>query len=820
MLIRRVLITFVLFVNTVYGAIEDYSIGAGQVTLNDVVAIFTGGNQQSISISFPSSSAFGSPPAVFILPDNSNPDPMTLRVHSVTTTGFEVFVSESEGEDSTYPAIDFDYLAVEAGTYTIGASTIYVGIEIGVTNVVGINITGTYQTIAYPAAYPGTNPGPPVVITQLQSLNSDSDYLDGSGNFSGLTEPFLELAQTLPTLANFTVALERAQTTAGTISGSGETVAWMSITREAEILFDDDADIEVNLKAFYSSDSVNGNCRTVTLASGGVGVFGAEPIVFGSQVKRDGSDGGWLRRCSSTASSVKVQIEEDRALNSEQNHTTEQVNFIAMSQAFVTTVADVSSPPINMVVASGSIPLGDVIGSLSYTLTPTTVSFSSLFGANFSATPAVIPMSTNQGNGEPAFARVWNVTPAGFTIAQTIPQGTTVPAGTMTVDFMAAVPGIHTLPEGSKVVSGIDFSVLGCVGGASGCTAPYETQLFGTTLTNPAVIAAGQSIANDPTFDPVNNANPLLAVSIVNVSNTDFDLAVEYAKTSLGAPLANPETIGWIAMDANIEAGLHAAEGTTPSGSHLIEIRTVRTATNIQGWDDGACDSNDFSSPFTLTVSPLVVATQNIRNGTDGGWLRKCSQSATNFTLVIDEDSGANNNRSHLSAEFAGVLAFSEQFAWTPATYSNMKLGATFSDPVNGTNNPKAIPQAEIDYTVFITATSRIGIDNDTVSVTDAIPVNTELFVGDLVGGCPIDIVANTAGVSFACATDLLLLGGTAVGCTPDGDGYCPFSTYTFGTDWSADVASIKVNPKGEFSGSTGVGVEPQFTFRFRVRLN
>jgi hypothetical protein len=187
----------------------------------------------------------------------------------------------------------------------------------------------------------------------------------------------------------------------------------------------------------------------------------------------------------------------------------------------------------------------------------------------------------------------------------------------------------------------------------------------------------------------------------------------------------------------------------------------------------------------------------------------------------MDEDTASDTERSHGSQEIAGVIAFSDTFGWTPATYSNMKLGATFSDPVNGTDNPKAIPQAEIDYTVFITATSRIGIDDDTVSVTDAVPVNTELFVGDLVGGCPIDIVVNTAGVSFACATDLLLLGGSPVGCAADVDGYCPFSTYDFsGANWSADVTSIKVNPKGEFSGGTGMGVEPEFRFRFRVRLN
>jgi hypothetical protein len=801
---------------TVNAAIEDLAVGVGQVELESLTSTITGDAPESYQVSFPIG-AFSTAPAVFILPDNVNPEPMTLRVHTVTASGFEVFVSESDGEDNTaYPATNFDYIAIEPGNYTIGGANI----QVDATTITSVSskADGTnHQNVSYLSAYSGS---PPVVLTQLQSLNSDTSLLNTAGEFSRTTQPFLEISQGDPGLTTFPVSLERAETTAGTVSGSGETVAWLAITDQSDISENDNDGNSVDIKAFYVPDNITGNCTSNTLVAGSVTNFSSgTPIYFGSQVGRDGGDGGWLRRCSSGTSFIEVQVEEDD-VDGEQNHTGEEANFLAVSNAFQMSTSDPDSPNINMLVASDTIPI-EVGGGLTvtYSLSPTTVDFTTVFGIDFTAAPVVVPMSTDDGNGEPAYVRVWGVTSTGFTMAQTVPEGVTIPADKMTVDFLAVVPGIHTLPDGREIAAGRQ-SISGCVGSNTTCSGTYTAMNFGTTFTNPAaVLAAPQTINNDGVFDPIDAADPFISTSIINVNATQFDGAFEFAQTNQGSPLGGVESFGWIAMDSGISSNLHAAQGTT-NGDHLVEIRTEVTTNNIGGWDDG-CSSNNFTSAFTLSSSPLTIATHNTRNGADGGWLRRCSNSASSFGLQMDEDTAVDTERSHGSREEAGVIAFSNTFGWTPATYSNMKLGATFSDPVNGTDNPKAIPQAEIDYTVFITATSRIGIDDDTVSVTDAVPVNTELFVGDLVGGCPIDIVVNTAGVSFACATDLLLLGGSPVGCAADVDGYCPFSTYDFsGADWSADVTSIKVNPKGEFSGSTGVGVEPEFRFRFRVRLN
>ena len=77
-----------------------------------------------------------------------------------------------------------------------------------------------------------------------------------------------------------------------------------------------------------------------------------------------------------------------------------------------------------------------------------------------------------------------------------------------------------------------------------------------------------------------------------------------------------------------------------------------------------------------------------------------------------------------------------------------LKSTQTFSDPVNGTTNPKAIPGASVIYTIAVTNQGNGPTDTNTVVLTDAVPENTSLFVGDLDGsGSPLSFLT---GVSFS----------------------------------------------------------------------
>ena len=61
-----------------------------------------------------------------------------------------------------------------------------------------------------------------------------------------------------------------------------------------------------------------------------------------------------------------------------------------------------------------------------------------------------------------------------------------------------------------------------------------------------------------------------------------------------------------------------------------------------------------------------------------------------------------------------------------------LKSVLTLSDPVNGGTNPKAIPGSVIQYTVIVTNSGYGAVDAGTVVITDPVPANTVLFVGDI----------------------------------------------------------------------------------------
>lgn len=147
-----------------------------------------------------------------------------------------------------------------------------------------------------------------------------------------------------------------------------------------------------------------------------------------------------------------------------------------------------------------------------------------------------------------------------------------------------------------------------------------------------------------------------------------------------------------------------------------------------------------------------------------------------------------------------------------------LKTVAVTSDPVNGNTDPKNIPGAEVLYTLRVTNTGPGTVDNNTLVITDPIPANTILFVGDL------GSVAGSGPVSFLQGTptsNLTWTYGSLTSLTDD----LEFSNDN-GATWSylptppydAAVNRIRLSPKGTMAAASG-GVNSFFELQFRVRL-
>ncbi len=150
---------------------------------------------------------------------------------------------------------------------------------------------------------------------------------------------------------------------------------------------------------------------------------------------------------------------------------------------------------------------------------------------------------------------------------------------------------------------------------------------------------------------------------------------------------------------------------------------------------------------------------------------------------------------------------------------SMSKTVVTESDPINGTTNPKAIPGAEMLYTISVSNSGNGAPDTGTFIISDTIESNLSLFVGDLDGsGSPIRFVdgggINSSGLSFVFTSlgsttdDIVFLDSLNNPITPvDAGGY------------DSDVRAIQITPSGTFNAAFP-GSTPSFSLQFRVRVD
>jgi len=148
-----------------------------------------------------------------------------------------------------------------------------------------------------------------------------------------------------------------------------------------------------------------------------------------------------------------------------------------------------------------------------------------------------------------------------------------------------------------------------------------------------------------------------------------------------------------------------------------------------------------------------------------------------------------------------------------------VKSVQTFSDLVNGTTSPKAIPSSVMTYTILVTNNGYGVVDNNTTVVTDPIPANTELYVNDIggAGSGPALFVdgAPTSGLSYS----FINLGSVVdnISFSNNGGATYVYPPVADGNGCDATVTNIKISPTGIFNGIGGGN--PSFRLMFRVRV-
>ena len=237
-------------------------------------------------------------PVVFALPLSRNDDaPAVVRITDLQNDTFTAYLQEAEYEDGQHIAESVSYMVLEAGTWELDNGSL---LEVGMVNTDLVAAKG-WENIAFNADFADA----PVVLSQVQT-NAESD--------------FVRTRQKLATVDGFSLSMEEEDA----LKASGhksETIGWLAIDAGQGIWG------EGEYQAGHTKREVTHRPYNLNFSQD----FVSEPSLFASLSSFYGDDASGLRYQNLNADRVELVVEEDRSLDSEINHTTETVDFLAIS---------------------------------------------------------------------------------------------------------------------------------------------------------------------------------------------------------------------------------------------------------------------------------------------------------------------------------------------------------------------------------------------------------------------------------------------------------------------------------------------------------
>jgi uncharacterized repeat protein (TIGR01451 family) len=431
-------------------------------------------------------------------------------------------------------------------------------------------------------------------------------------------------------------------------------------------------------------------------------------------------------------------------------------------------------------------------------------------------TPVVLsltPGTQGAANDEPAAVHIQNVTNVGFQIAIVEPAGSNGRYETngAVVSYLAIEPGVHTFPNGDVIEAGtITTSALQHGNGVGGAESWATQNLNGSFSSNPVLVGLQQSLNNESLLSgaPGNNQQSEVWVTMTtrNVAATSFQTAIERSEVNNQPLLFNlsAETMGYVVMD-NGSAGVFQ-----DNNGDDVAYESFRTGDNVRGWGNGCYHRPNAGFFNTYSAVPKVFASKITHGGGDGGWARQCALSATQVGLAVDEDVDRDSERNHTTEDF-GVLVFGQPFVADIEPQPEPLLRKTVlvdRDPINDAVNPKAIPGAEVLYTIRV---ENLGDGVATnVQLDDPVPDNMDVYVANTenCGSVAFRDGAPSSGLSCAAANVSY----------DDGSGNFTYSPTADVDGFDALVTDVRINFTGSLSASGLLG-DPSFEVDLRMRV-
>jgi hypothetical protein len=268
-----------------------------------------------------------------------------------------------------------------------------------------------------------------------------------------------------------------------------------------------------------------------------------------------------------------------------------------------------------------------------------------------------------------------------------------------------------------------------------------------------------------------------------------------------------------VITDAYIIAGELTINGFAPTGSN-IELYLAQA--DVTGFGEGISYLGTLAEggPSDLNSGVGAYGPANI-NGLSQG---QDSTSRFSFRVLVPGGVAIGSRLTSTATLSSQTSEFGGNVLVTGGpSLTHLKSVQVISDPVNGATNPKSIPGATELYTLRISNQGAVGLDSDSVAITDAMHANTKLFVGDLgaPGSGPIAFLDGSPSSALTWTFAALNSAADDIEFSNDGGATWTYAPVADADGCDAAVTHIRLLPKGAMPGN-GSG-DPYFELRFRV---
>ncbi|MEC3862425.1 hypothetical protein VK792_14125 [Mesobacterium sp. TK19101] len=494
-------------------------------------------------------------------------EPVAVRISAVEGDYFELRLQEPSNTPSSHTPETVSWMVVEAGRWQLSDGTVF---EAGMLESSKLSPQGVEQVSFGRGQFDTT----PAILSQVQTLNGTD---------------WVTTRQTNASTTGFELTMQEEENLLATPHAS-ERIGWLAWESGDSAVQDELFDVGNTGRVVSNAN------HTETFSQS----FASAPTVLTQLSTLFGQDPTSARTKSVTATDFTVAAEEETSFDPELSHTTEIVDFIALTgdgriegSAFAPVIAAIGQATLND--ASGTISLGhDFIN------------------------PVIFALPASQVGSQPAIVRITDVTSNAFTAYIQEPNNEDGTHIAETFSWMAIEAGTWMLEDGTRLAAGeMDTALLTSAG--------FESLTFGAAFDSaPVVMSQVQT----------NNGADYVVTRQDNITGTGMNIALQEEEALNGGGHA-VETVGWFAIEG----------GNGSWNGNPFEARML----------DDAVDEDFDTFQFTQSFgsAPNMLAGLASYNGEDPASLRYQNLTNTGVDLRVMEDTSLDAETLHIYEDAA-----------------------------------------------------------------------------------------------------------------------------------------------------------------------